>query len=953
MRTWTSLLGLCAALCTIGTSIAGEPAIEWDSKDIIRSEMPDYKYTKSEPEYTDTKDGSNYGCIGVTISNGPNRLCDRVLKRNARLTGKVAGAPLAATSGRVWIEDNYGRVIDEAPVKPGDFAFALDGRRALKTGLYLKAELTDGSNIIWSGVQTIRMVPPPEDPWGDFILGIYNDGDKPGTGDLFRYMGLNHRAIRTTNSPDPAVQSDLQFHDSNILYSLLGLYHRDYKRWRQIQAAQKEAHGPITLARDRCLSDPKEAEFARIILTAAAMRFKPFQPLHYSIGDEIGIGDMAAPHDLCGCSYCMAGYRQWLKVRYGTIGTLNREWGTGYKTFDNIEMMSNWQALERAGTGNFSPWADRLEYMDEVMYGFVGKCVGFVHAVDPKACTNISGFQQPSAWGFNHYLLSRTVNCCTPYEIGESPDVLMSFWNDGKDGKIHMPGFGQDTEGLWRSFLRGYSIAQQWDSNPPAYSAMIDIDKKDLTTFGKKVKAFADWVHAGPGRIRSQSERRRDPVAILYSQPSLRGNWILEMTARPDVLDGGAKWVNRGSWSVRKLEMSFRVRVSWVQWMHDIGIWPRFVDASQVDDGFLERNGYKVLIVQRAVAMSDKTARAIRKFASGGGTVIADTWCGLMDEHCRMRSDSEGALDDLFGVKRGDWRKMDLTRLAPGSPGIQVGGAKLPFVAFEQSLQARGGKAGGRANGTDAVIANKIGKGRAIYLNFDMESYFLHRMNPGMVAPARQFLLDLLAESGVKPLFAVTVPGEDAPFHAAGHDICVYTNGKGYLVGVMQNPTVMHSEVGGVETRYTEVKDNVFAGAHPAKLSVPEGLFVYELSAHKAAGKDRAVEFTSEPSSGKLFACLPFAIQDLKAAAEVKGDVLRIAGTVATSSPMKDEALAVYVEVFRPDGSRQEAYCHTADVRKGRFAVQFPLALNEHGDWTVKVHEPCTGRTETLTVSLP
>ena len=107
------------------------------------------------------------------------------------------------------------------------------------------------------------------------------------------------------------------------------------------------------------------------------------------------------------------------------------------------------------------------------------------------------------------------------------------------------------------------------------------------------------------------------------------------------------------------------------------------------------------------------------------------------------------------------------------------------------------------------------------------------------------------------------------------------------------------------ETLYTGVKDNVFAQAHPARLCVPGRLFVYELSAYKAYGDVRTAEFTSEPVSGKLFACLPFAIKNLKVSAEVKDGVLKIAGKVATSSPMKEEAMAAYVEAFRPDGSRQ------------------------------------------------
>ncbi len=38
-----------------------------------------------------------------------------------------------------------------------------------------------------------------------------------------------------------------------------------------------------------------------------------------------------------------------------TIDKLNQEWGSSYKSFDDVEMMSNWQALDRAATGNVSP----------------------------------------------------------------------------------------------------------------------------------------------------------------------------------------------------------------------------------------------------------------------------------------------------------------------------------------------------------------------------------------------------------------------------------------------------------------------------------------------------------------------------------------------------------------------------------------------------------------------
>jgi len=975
------VIGICvlAAACAPGW---GQTRIEWHSKDVVESRMTRYKYHRG-PDYPkpapgQPNPGSNYGSISLTVEPGEPRLMDRVLKRDAKLMGTITGAPAGAEGGAVWIEDNYGRILDRAEVKAPGFAFKLDASRSLHTGLYIHAALTAGDKEVWSGSTDVRMVPTDVDPWGDFMLGVYNMGTREGTGALWRQMGLDHRAVQTTNSPAFPVQNDLHFHASNIVYSLLGLYHRDYKRWREIKAAQAQARGPITLARHRCLSDPTEQKFIHDILTAAAMRFRPYKPLHYSIGDEIGIGDMASPHDLCGSKWCKARYRTWLKDRYGSIAKLNAEWGARYRGFDDVEMFSNWQGLDRATTGgNFSPWADRLEFMDFVLYDAVARGVAAIRAIDPEATCNISGFQQPSCWGFDHYRLSRTVNCCTPYEIGESPDVLMSFWDDGRTGHIHMPGFGRGTEGLWRSFIRGYGINQQWDSfGGRPYSKLIDIARHKLTPQGEQVKAFAEWVHAGPGRLRGRARRRRDPVAFLHSQPSLRGNWILEMTARPDVHDAGAGWVRRGSWSVRKKEMSFRVRVSWVQWMHDVGVWPYHVDTRQLPAGRLREIGCKVLVLPRVVAMSDETAAAVRRFAADGGTVIADTWCGLMDGHCRMRK--AGALDETFGVTRADWRKLDLKRIAPGGRGISLGGRDLPFTAFERTLKATSGRAGGSSGGADVVVTRKVGKGRVIYLNFDMESYFLHRLSPGMTAGARRFLLDVLADAGVRPMFPVTQPGgrasnsvargteesERAPRankllalqpHPAGHDVCVYASGRGYLVGVRPNPTVMHSDVGGVETRYTHIKDNVYMKAHPARLAAPAGLWAYDLTdGGKALGDVRSVDFTSKPLAGRFYAFWPFEIQGLSVAAKVTpGRRLAIAGKVATSAPVAGEKLVVFLRVLRPDGSEQRAYRRTIDCDGAAFAIDLPLAVNEHGDWTVVVREPCTGRAVRSNVRLP
>ena len=170
----------------------------------------------------------------------------------------------------------------------------------------------------------------------------------------------------------------------------------------------------------------------------------------------------------------------------------------------------------------------------------------------------------------------------------------------------------------------------------------------------------------------------------------------------------------------------------------------------------------------------------------------------------------------------------------------------------------------------------------------------------------------------------------------------------------MANPTVMYSDVGGVETRYKEIKDNVFLQAHPAVLTIPAALWTYDLTDGKALGNVRAVEFMSKPLTGRFYACWPFEITDLTATAEVTPERrLKVTGRLTTSAPVTDEKLAVALRVFRQDGSEQRAYRRTMDCDGGVFALALPLGLNEHGEWSVVIREPCAGKTVQMSARLP
>ena len=192
------------------------------------------------------------------------------------------------------------------------------------------------------------------------------------------------------------------------------------------------------------------------------------------------------------------------------------------------------------------------------------------------------------------------------------------------------------------------------------------------------------------------SERAVDPIAIHYSQPSMRIEWMLAQ--RPK----GENWVARNS-STEYLDSAFlRLRESWCRLVEDEGLQYNFVSYRQVEQGELLRRGYRVLVLPRSTALSAAEAREMRDFVARGGTVIADGEPGAFDEHCR----------------------------------------RLPKPQL-----------------ADVFESPTFGRGKAIRLPADILSYHQDRL-AGREVAVHRMAGELLGAAGVKPQFAVTDASE-------------------------------------------------------------------------------------------------------------------------------------------------------------------------------------------------
>jgi hypothetical protein len=145
-------------------------------------------------------------------------------------------------------------------------------------------------------------------------------------------------------------------------------------------------------------------------------------------------------------------------------------------------------------------------------------------------------------------------------------------------------------------------------------------------------------------RLFLRARRVYDPIAIVYSQPSIQADWLLESCV------DGSTWLRRFSSFEAEHNRQARVRNSWLKALQDLGYSPRFVAADELPaKGALD--GTAVLVLPTALALSDKETEAVLAFlatAAGGPphVVFSDGTPALFDEHCRLRPRS--LLEDIF-----------------------------------------------------------------------------------------------------------------------------------------------------------------------------------------------------------------------------------------------------------------------------------------------------------------
>ncbi|MCC6341295.1 MAG: beta-galactosidase [Bryobacterales bacterium] len=568
---------------------------------------------------------------------------------------------LASGSGELTIRwtDAYGRLIENRRIEvklngENQIGFTLDlGRAAAMRNQLTARFLFDGVNRRGQAdhreeeAKAEFIARPTNRSWWDYEIIMWQHRT-PDQVAALKTIGISggQWVGRNRSLPDFLLNNDLRWYAENIATDFYSEYHRYFpdrrNDWKFLEAREqykKDRSSKEPFKRHPSLNDPYWLALIHDRLVETAKYYAPYRPFFYSLGDESGIANLAAFWDFDFSDESLVPMRRWLRERYATLRALNEQWGTEFRDWDAVIPPTTDEAMKREGE-NFSGWSDFKEWMDVAFASALKMGADAIHSVDPEAYIGIGGGQMPGWGGYDYSRLTESLNAIEPYDIGNNIEIIRSL---NPKMAVLTTSFATgpwEKHRVWYELLHGNRGLILWDDK----SAFIGGDNA-IGPRGKETAPYYEELRGGLGALLINSRRVADPIAIHYSQPSMRIEWML--ARRPK----GGDWVLRNSSTEYRDSDFLRLRESYCRLIEDEGLQYNFVSYRQMERGELARGGYRVLILPHSTAMSEAEARAAREFVEGGGMLIADGEPAAFDEHCRRLPKSW--LADLFEQKTG------------------------------------------------------------------------------------------------------------------------------------------------------------------------------------------------------------------------------------------------------------------------------------------------------------
>lgn len=829
------------------------------------------------------------------------------VEATVRVVGDAAGLTLSAR-----LVDTYGRLLSEqdAPVPAGgEIALSLPLEHPLTLAADLHTELRRGDEVLERRLDRAWIA--LEEDIDELIFCAWYAWDRQPTAHWGLRM-LEAMGVDTTVSlPAPwrarnTAYANMRHGPENV--------ERVYPR-----------NTDDSLVREPCLSDPEHRRQVAERVSAMAAEMLPHGVVEWSLGDESTLGN----RNYCHSETCLAQFREWLEREHGTLAALNASWGTNFAGWEEV-VPATLEEVE--GQANLGPWLDHRRYMEWLFTDYHWWLRELIEEQIPEARVGISGTPRPNSWSGH------------------------DWWQLMQNALTHLSGYGGVQRELQRSFMKpgtfystflGYDYKDAneqkaryspWDlllhdaSGINYYTLVSNTLNCPLVLPDGSMSRHAGWffpevqeLKRGIGRMLIAADYAHDGIAVHYSPPSVHAATASGLWEHSNHLRNWQMNVTNIGRILQQCHYQFD-----------------FIHEQQMAAG--ELSNYRVLILPWSGAISDAEADAIREFVRNGGAVIADSWCGVRDDHGHARE----MLADVLGVRQPlDPPPLEHGTLTLADPadGSLFGVTEVPVATGSPEIEPAGGRANASVTGApDALVFNGFGEGRAVFLNCSFSNYAQVRATgvageteeakeaaAEVTEPIRRFMRGLMDSVGVAPAMYV-----DAGARAHELEVSRLDLGEIRLVGVLRSITG-----GPIDLQ----------NALPFTLRLPARAHVYDCRRGAYLGEVETIEGEALRGVAQLYALLPYRVTGLTLTAPAQaapGDALDLTAQVAAEGATP-EAHVVHIEVIGPGeevGARAGAHWYARNVtcEAGRATATVPLALSDPaGEWTIVARDVISG----------
>ena len=420
------------------------------------------------------------------------------------------------------------------------------------------------------------------------------------------------------------------------------------------------------------ITHPVFRQYGERIIRKIAERYAQHPAvIGWQIDNETGAYGTAGPN-------VQAGFKEWLKRKFGTVEALNRAWGLVYWG----QLLGSWDELPpRDGILNPGWKLEWERYQRSLITDFLGWQARILREYVPARQWITQDFHGATRIAVDSQDISKFLDVAAINPYHATQDDLDGWWigfmgdftrsmkrapylvtetnaqTIGWDAKGQFPPYdGQLRLQAWAHVASGAQMVEYWHWHSLHYGqetywkGLLGHDLEPNRVYEEAVRIGAELKRLGPGLAGLMPRNR---VAVLHSADSY---WGLQFMPIGDAFARDERGRDKANYTSVEDQLH--------KALYDLNVGADFVFAEQPDFG-----GYDVLVVPPLYVASDALLQRIADFAKGGGHVLLTLKSGFTNEWDTVRwTRAPGPLREAAGVSYQEFSSLKEPLPLKGDP---------------------------------------------------------------------------------------------------------------------------------------------------------------------------------------------------------------------------------------------------------------------------------------------